>query len=169
MKKPRGEAILKNLPDALQEELWQVARRTTYPKAIAWLKEKHEITITEGPLSKWFGWYPRSLTLRMAAETSSQLEQTILKMPELKIAAAQAREVAQASFEIQAARDRDAKLFLDLGELRLKEKKSHQDERRIALLEKKAAQADKAEGVTRDETLTPEAREQKLKEIFGLK
>ncbi len=119
MKKPRGEAILKNLPDALQEELWQRARRTTFAKAAAWLREKHEISVAESTLSVWFSWYPRSLTLRSAAATSSQLEETLKKLPQLKITAEQAREVATVSFEIQAAQDRDPALFNLLGRGRL--------------------------------------------------
>lgn len=119
MKKPRGEAILKNLPDALQEELWQYARRTTYPKALAWLRTTHEITVSEATLSEFFGWYPRSLTLRSAAAMSSQLEETLKKLPALKITAEQAREVAQVNFELQASQDRDSSLFAALrrGEL----------------------------------------------------
>lgn len=129
MKKPRGEAVLKNLPDKLQAELWEVARRTTYAKAIAWLSATHEVDISEGPLSKWFGWYPRSLTLRMAAATSSQLEQTLKNLPDLKITAEQASQVAQVNFEIQAAQDRDPKLFAALrkGELEAKRLRLEQE------------------------------------------
>jgi len=50
------------------------------------------------------------------------------------------------------------------------------DERRLALDEakfeeakKRAAQADAAENVTKDEALTPEQREARLREIFGLR
>lgn len=119
MKKPRGEAILKNLPDALQEQLWQVARRMTLVKAVAWLAEKHDVSVSVTTLSDWFSWYPRSLTLRMAARTSDELEATLKKMPELKIAADQAAKVAQVNFEIQAAQDRDPALYSALrkGEL----------------------------------------------------
>jgi septal ring factor EnvC (AmiA/AmiB activator) len=119
MKKPRGEAILKNLPDALQEELWQTARRTTLAKALAWLQATHGVEVSEATLSVFFSWYPRSLTLRLAASTSSQLEATLRNLPALKVTAEQARSVAQVNFEIQAAQDRDPVLFAALrkGEL----------------------------------------------------
>lgn len=119
MKKPRGEAVLKNLPDALQEQLWQLARRTTYPKALVWLEEKHGIAVSEATLSVWFSWYPRSLTLRLAASTSSQLEATLRKIPELKVSAEQAAQVAQVNFELMAAQDRDPALFAMLGKAKL--------------------------------------------------
>ena len=122
MKKPRGEAILKNLPDQLQEKLWQVARRTTYPKALAWLKDAHGISVSEGTLSKFFLWYPRNATLRMAADVSTQLEQALKNLPGLRITADQAREVAQVNFELQASQNRDPELFAALrkGELEAK-------------------------------------------------
>lgn len=119
MKKPRGEAVLKNLPDALQEELWQLARRTTYPKALAWLKATHGVTVSEPTLSVFFSWYPKSLTLRLAKSTSDQLEDTLKKLPQSKYTAEQAREVASVNFELMAAQNRDAELFTMLGKAKL--------------------------------------------------
>jgi len=122
MKKPRGDAKLKTLPDALQEELFQQLRRTTAEKAAAWLREKYAVSTSTGALSEFFSWYPRSCTLRMAARTSDQLEATLRKMPELKITAKDAARVAQVNFEIQAAQDRDPVLYASLrkGELDLR-------------------------------------------------
>jgi hypothetical protein len=119
MKKPRGEAILKNLPDKLQAELWEVCRRKTFPVALAWLESAHGIKVSVPTASVWFSWYPRSLTLRSAAEVSSQLEDALKKRPELAKTAQDAREIAQINFELQAARDQDPSLFAMLrrGEL----------------------------------------------------
>jgi hypothetical protein len=122
VKKPRGEAILKNLPDKLQEELWEKTRRTTLAKACEWLRTNHEVTVSEATLSVFFSWYPRSRTLRTAAAMSEQLEDSLRKMPQLNMTAAQARAVAQVNFEIQAAQERDPALFAALrkGELEAK-------------------------------------------------
>ena len=49
------------------------------------------------------------------------------------------------------------------------ERKTSLMERRVQLLEKKAAQADAAEGVAKDSNLTPEERDRKFREIFGVK
>jgi len=119
MKKPRGDAKLKTLPDALQEELFQRLRRTTAEKAAAWLFKTHEVATSAGALSEFFSWYPRSCTLRMAARSSDQLLAQLRKMPELKLAADDAKKIAQVNFEMQAAQDRDPVLFAALrkGEL----------------------------------------------------
>lgn len=117
--KPRGDAVLKTLPDALQEELWQFLRRNTQAKTIEWLKTAHAITTSSTALSDFFTWYPRSVYLRNAARTSDELAATLRKIPSLKLTAAQAAEVAQINFEIQAAQDRDPALYAALrkGEL----------------------------------------------------
>lgn len=122
MKKPRGDAKLKTLPDALQERLWQVLRRTSIAKAQDWLKQEHAVASSPGALSEFFSWYPRQATLRVAASTSDELAATLKKMPELRLSADQAKQVAQVNFEIQAARNRDPELFAALrkGELEAK-------------------------------------------------
>jgi len=120
MKKARGEAKLKILPDVLQEELWQYLRKHTQTATLAWLLEEPRAIKSSAPaLTEFFSWYPRSCTLRQAATTSDQLAATLRKLPELKITAANAAKIAQVNFEIQAAQDRDPELFAALrkGEL----------------------------------------------------
>ncbi|HSI08823.1 MAG TPA: hypothetical protein VK985_09530 [Rariglobus sp.] len=114
--KARGDSVLKTLPDALQEELYQFLRRNTQAKTLAWLQETHGIQIKSGAtLTEFWTWYPKSNFLRQAAQTSDELAETLTKLPELKITAEQAREVAAASFEIAAARNRDIDTFALLG------------------------------------------------------
>ncbi|MEM0964800.1 MAG: hypothetical protein AAGJ81_01445 [Verrucomicrobiota bacterium] len=50
----------------------------------------------------------------------------------------------------------------------LKSRDQALDSRRLELLEKKAAQADEAKKVTEDKTLTPEEKQAKHKQIFGI-
>lgn len=55
-----------------------------------------------------------------------------------------------------------------LYELVLKAHAQRLDERRMHLLEQKAAAAAAAESTVRDSTLTPEEKERRIREIFGL-
>jgi hypothetical protein len=119
MRKPRGEAVLKNLPAPLQETVWQLGMRMTLAEGCAWLEKEHSISVSEGTLSVFLRWYPDTMTSRLAAATSSQLEATLRKLPELKITAAQARNVAQVNFELMAAQNRDPALFAMLGKASL--------------------------------------------------
>lgn len=167
MKKPRGDAKLKTLPDALQETLWQLLRRTTAEKAAAWLAKTHEVQTSAGALSEFFSWYPRAGWLKQSAAFATNLEATLRKLPELKITAEQASQVAQASFEIQAAQNRDPELFLALQKGKLEVVKVAQSERKIKLLEAKAALADQGKKVATDAELSPEEQLSKFKQIFG--
>lgn len=110
-KKARGDAVLKNMGDALQEEFYQLLRRTTQAKAITWLREVHGIETTPGSVTDFWQWYPRQCVLRQAARSSTNLETAIQNMPQLKISAQQARAVAQVNFELQAAENRDPELY----------------------------------------------------------
>lgn len=62
-----------------------------------------------------------------------------------------------------------AKIVGDSHKLTLAQSRLDLDKRKVKILEAKAAQADAAAGVTANKHLTPEERQQKLKEIFGLK
>jgi hypothetical protein len=57
------------------------------------------------------------------------------------------------------------KLAIDSG---LKAKKLELDERKVALLEQKAKQAEEAEKALGDSDLTPEQKQQRLRQIFGM-
>jgi len=109
--KPRGDSKLKTLPDALQEQLYQVLRVSTIAKAAAWLDQEHGLKVSAGSLSQFFSWYPRQGWLKQAATFADTLQATVKKLPELRISADQAASVAQVAFELQAAQDRDPKLF----------------------------------------------------------
>lgn len=56
---------------------------------------------------------------------------------------------------------------LEFAKLEAKQRDQSLAERRVELLEKKAAQSDATEKVLSDAELTPEQREQRIKEIYG--
>ncbi len=167
-KKQRGDAVLKNMGDRLMEEFFQVLRTTTQDAALAWLLKEHGIKSSTRACSEFFVWYPRQGRLKQIANFAHDLETTIKKLPELKITAEQASDVAQVAFEIRAAQDNDAELFLALKKDRREAKKISLDERRIQLLERKAAQADEAQKITNDSSLSDEEKAQQMRSLFGM-
>jgi hypothetical protein len=64
--------------------------------------------------------------------------------------------------------DRDLKERSAKTKAQLDERKVKVSERRMALLERKAEQADKAKAVTSDASLTPEEKAAKYRQIFGM-
>lgn len=166
--KPRGDAKLKTLPDALQEQLWQYARRNTIEKTLAWLAEKHGVVSSARALSEFFSWYPRTALVRQSENFATSFEKTLRKLPELKITGEQASQLAEVAFEIQAAQDRDPALFLALQKGKANREKLRLEERRVALLEKKAAQADAAREIVNNSQLSEEEQAQQVRALFGM-
>lgn len=167
-RKPRADAKLKTLPDALQEDLYQVLRRTSQEKVIAMLKDKHGIETSAGALTEFFSWYPRSQSLRNAASFADQFLAQAQKLPEFKGNIAELQRAAEVLFQIQAAQDRDPKLFVELMKISLAKRDQELNERKVKLLEAKAALADEAKQLAGDGALTPEEKERRIKLVFGI-
>lgn len=136
--KPRGDATLKVLPDALQEELFQFLRRNTQEKTLAWLHDTHGVSTSGAALSAFFDWYPRQGFLKTAASIADQLKAEVAKIPQLKADAATVEEIAGVSFTLLAAQNRDAKFFMGL-------QRERREERKLALEREKHEWAKKSD------------------------
>jgi hypothetical protein len=167
--KPRSDSTLKTLPEVIQEQLYALLRTTSYAKARAIAREKWEIETSTASLCAFFSWYPTSRRLEIAKSTADEVGKTLRALGNVSLDDAQIQRATQAVFEAQALKSGDLDAYMGLAKIQLAREAGRRDERRIALLETRAAQADKAEGITRDETLTPEQRAAKLREIFGLR
>jgi hypothetical protein len=121
--KPRGDSVLKNLPDALQEQLFQFLRRNTQEKTLAWLRDTHGVGSNASALSGFFDWYPRQGWLKQSASIAEQLKGEVAKLPQLRADAKTVGDIAQVSFELLAAQNRDSKFFLELTRERREEKR----------------------------------------------
>lgn len=131
MKKPsskaRGDAKLKMLPDLLKEELFQFLRANTQEKTLAWLKEEHEVSSSSRALTEFYDWYPRQGFVRQAATIADQIKQAAGQIPQLQKDAKTVGEIAQVTFEVLAAQNRDSGFFLDLKRERREEAKLQLD------------------------------------------
>jgi hypothetical protein len=56
MRKPRPEAVLKNLPDAVQRALGEYLGDKTLGEAVDWLKTEHGVATSDSALSRWWAW-----------------------------------------------------------------------------------------------------------------
>ncbi|HEY0966942.1 MAG TPA: hypothetical protein VGD88_06105 [Opitutaceae bacterium] len=176
-KKPRSDSKLDSLLPEQREQLiaWLVDENLPYDQAVVRLRKEFGVETSIAALSRFYS--TRCFTLRssQAKEFAEHVVAEALK-GEDKLDEATLALIKQKAFEHAYARNGNvnelatlAKIIGDTRKLQLKERDQDLAERRIQILEKKAAQADAAEGVTRDEQLTPEQRQAKLKEIFGLK
>lgn len=173
-KKPRGDSKLDRLPEDQKEQLcaWLTVENLTYREARTRCAEQFCCFTTEHALSQFF----RSVALPWKYAQAKGEADAFAQLMEGNFDAASIKVAKQLAFEamtspqpnIEAAKSL-LKMVGDSAKVDLARERLSLDARKVKLLEAKAAQADAAEGVTRDPTLTPELREQKLKEIFGLK
>lgn len=109
---------LRLLPDLLQEQIFQHLRAHTAEATLGWLQETHAIASSLAALAEFFDWYLRSGWLRASADIATAMTSEFALLPGLQGQAAQLSELAQASFEVLAAQNRDTKYFLDLQRIR---------------------------------------------------
>lgn len=173
-RKPRSDSKLDALSEEQQAQLaeWLAVENLSYAAAKEKVREEFGVSTSVAALQSFYSrfaapWkYARS---KEAADSFAELmagnydEATIKAAKQLAFDS-----LSSPTPDLKAAKTL-LKIVGDSAKLKISQDKLTLDGRKVALLEKKAAQADAAEGVTRDETLTPEARERKLKEIFGLK
>jgi len=166
-KKARGDSKLKTLPPAVQAELFEQCKQSGgYKHAATWLLDHHSVKTSTGALSKFFGWYPFSLSA--TASYAQQFEEELAKLPEMAGKAEQLSRIGQVGFEIMAMRTQDLEGYATLKKLRLKEVDQEQVNRRITLLEKAAAQADKAKAITGNDQLSDAEKAAQMRSLFGM-
>ena len=167
-RKARSDSRLKTLPADRQKQIALWSRECSLEALADKLKDELGVTTSRSALSEFLSWYHLSRHLEDAASFADQLKQTLKDLPNLKLDEEQINSAAQVVFELDAAREKDSKTFVALRRLRQKDKDQQLDSRRLALLEKKAAQADEAESTLKDSALSPEQRMERMRQIFGM-
>lgn len=189
MKEPRSDAMLKNLPDEVQEQLWQLIRPddlSSDAMSVAELQAeiplRHGFTIGLTALYEWRSWYGLRRRLARARLRAQQAELEAAQDGSLD-AAAIAR-VGQVAFTSEAVDAVDVKAFVQLEKLRmeqagrellarekerdfqLRKQALEQNERRIHLLEQAASDAKaKLEALTAKAKSKGGISEETLREI----
>lgn len=167
-RKQRSDATLKTLPEVVQEQLFALLRTESYANVRVAVREKWDVETSAASLSEFFRWYPTTRRLEAAQSTADQVEKTLRTLGDVNLDDAKIQKAVQAVFEAEALRTGDSETYIGLANIRLKREAGERDDRRIKLLEKKAAQADEAEGVTKDASLTPEQKQARMRQIFRM-
>ncbi len=179
MKKARSDAKLLNLPEAQQAQLadWLLGGMP-YHQAQALVEKEFGVKVSS--LSGFAGFWrevcaPALVARRRKAVEAAEVMGSELSSGSGALDRATVDGIKQKAFELAIAPQSDPKdvkaLFVLLQKAADQDLKNRQlalEERRVALLEKKAAQAEAAEGVVKDSTLTAEEQRKRIKEIFGM-
>lgn len=169
-KKPRSDAKLLNIAEADQRSIYDRLRMgMSYAAAKPWIAEEFSVSVSsDATLSAfWEYWCEKDSEeriLRAVSASDAILEDTAGVLPRLD--AAMESRLKQLSFEAMLSGDVDN--IKHLVGMVLKFKSAEQDDRKIALQERRLRQAQEAEAVVKTADLSPEQRDAKLKEIFGL-
>jgi hypothetical protein len=170
MRKTRGDSRLDQLPDEQRGalEAWLFEEGVSYKEAVARLQAQFQVTTS---LAAIHYWYHRAQARRLqerivsAAETCETIKGDLQKSaPEL--AAATIDLVAQHAFEMLTVDQPDPKQVKSFLTVLLKARQQSLDERKVALLEQRAHQAEEAEKVAGSD-LSPEEQAKRIREIFA--
>jgi hypothetical protein len=174
-KKPRADSTVAGLDPALRAE---IARRLgeqnhSYQAVVDWLQAEHGVSVSTGALCGWYvshGWRESAAQARAFAQAVRTEAGAEGDYDAATLAHIQERAYLLARAKTGDVQDLSAlaKIIGDSAKLRLKEREVALGERRLVLLEKKAAQADAAVAVVLDEKLTPEERAKRVKEALGV-
>lgn len=184
LKKPRADSKLKNLPEEHQETLWLLLHPTdedtkpyTLEAALVYVQEEHGFdTLSISSLSEWRRWYALKLRMENAAARAEQArDQLLMEDPEAAEELLDRR--ARLVFKAEALENRDPLSWVRVKKTEQTDTVLKLDERKLALLERKAQAADAAKveiAKLRDPSagLSDSERQaiiDKVDEILGLK
>jgi pyruvate/oxaloacetate carboxyltransferase len=153
---------------------WLTEENLPYDEVQERLHEDCGIKTSIGALSQFYATQCFSLRFSQAREIADTVAGEMARSPD-KFDEATISLIRQKAFERAAARGGNldelailAKILHDSAKLRLKEQDLALTERRIKLLEEKAAQADQAKGIVGDKELTEQEKAARLRSLFGM-
>ena len=171
-KEIRADAKLKNLPQEMLDVLWRYrnpeddGEKLTLEAVLVEIKREHGIEVSLSTLSEFYKWLRFKRRIESAQQHAQQARLEMAKDPTIN--ADDIERVAQAVFTAETMEEGNVKGFVALAKLRIASKQLQHDERRIELLEKKAAQADQARGVSDNDALSAEEKALRMKQIFRM-
>lgn len=156
---------MKTLPPDQQAAVFDRLQQNTLEQVRAWLFAEWDIKTSVGALSEFHSWY--GLRQRVSKESNfvDSLLDHMREDGEFALSSGKLAEFGNLLFMARAAREENPKVWAMILKLVNQREALGLDSRRVALLEKKAAQFDAAKEVM-ESKLSPEEQRQRLKEIL---
>lgn len=169
-RKPNANCKLLSLTEAQQAELADLLLGgMPYHKAQAFVESEWGVRVAISAFTPFWDRYcapaflaRRAKAVGLADEVAQVAEARPGRFDEATVAA-----LKQLAFEMSVSPTADPKAVKAYFTLLLKYRDQDLEERRVALLEKKAAQADQAKDVVAS-ALSPEEKQLKIRQIFGM-
>jgi hypothetical protein len=141
-------------------------KKLTFSAILVWLKNEWGVSVSLSTLHSSYRWLALKRRWDAAEAMAQQARRELAKDPE--ISDADLDTFSERVLKAEVATGGDVKGYVALARLGLQRKALGHDERRLAILEAKAAQADAAAGVVGDGKLSEEEKAAKLKQIFRM-
>jgi hypothetical protein len=128
-KMPRPDAVLKRLPESVQETMWFLRfphlpgspdpdrQPLTQSGVRAWLAEQLRVDCSSGSFSEWENWYKLNLEMAAAENDALQAQAKLAKDP--SFSPDQLARVGQVIFTSQALKAGNSRDFVALEKIRL--------------------------------------------------
>lgn len=171
MRKPRSDSKLLNLPEEKKQQIldWMVAGQS-----MAAVRElvngEFGFTVSVSSLSGFWQIEAPKHFIRQRLKShsvASELAAEARKAPTM-FDAAMVDRISQFAFELSITPGADPETVKAFVMMVLKAREQDLAARRVALLEEKAKQAEKAAGVVGDTTLSDEEKQRRMRQIFGV-
>lgn len=166
-RKPNANSKLRLLSDENQERIIDKLRSGTQAEAQSLVWQDFGIKCSRRSLTSFWSWYALRLQARQREERVNTLIEE-LKESHPEIPEDQLFNYGQSAFAMASLEGQDPETWVQIQKLQIRRSLLGLESRRISILEKKAAQLDALVAVRKSSTLTPEEREQRMKEIFGI-
>lgn len=168
-RKPNSNSVLKSLPQAKRKEIFERFQNTDWRELLHQLKAEG-IETSKTALYDFRSWYEALQPILEANDFARKFAEALAADKSLELDPARINRVAQTAFEMQSVQQQNPTLFVELQRLRVQQDanavKRDALAQRVREYEEKV---DQAEEVTKNAALTPEQKEIRYREIFGLK
>jgi hypothetical protein len=167
-RKPRSDCKPLKMSDENQQKVFTWIKLMGFEKArllaIKDLGESFSIGSLHNAYGHWVQAESENRMLQAITGADAIIDAAAGNLPKLD----QALEASLKQAAFEAALTNDNAAIKTLVGLVLKFKASDQDDRKIAMQERRLKQAEAAEAITKDEKLTPEQQAERMKQIFGI-
>lgn len=166
-KKPRSDSPLRSLPEDAQTQVIAWLQEKSQGEVRKLVKAAHGFEPSDAALSGfWSWWHVRRQLHRNQATVGTLLEDLKREQPELSDE--DLFSVGQRFFTALAIEQQDSLSWKRAQDATSRRELVSVMRRKLALLERKAQQADATEQITKDADLTPEEKQQRIRQIFGM-
>jgi hypothetical protein len=180
-KEIRADAKLKNLSADVLDELWRLrnpeedGEKLTLEAVLVHIKNEYGMEVSLSTISEFYKWLRFKRRMDSGKLRAEQVMEQMIKDPSMTLESI--HDAAQYAFTHATLDEDDPKTYIALAKLRLEAAKVKNDERKIQLLEAKAARLDKAESdiaaIRENAGMSEEDQRKaildKVDEIFGIK